>query len=238
MDIPAASLPLPECEAIWQKTLALVDFDPALLEHQLIRNAQPAYGLTLVADYPLPGDVLLGIEQLRQVCKKVLGNGVEFAADEHLHLTVYSLLRSRTTSLPEEKLTNIWFCWLSRLGKLAGQLPPLEVTLRGLAVTSSGAVLVCGAAVTDSLRWLQEQISRLPGVAAPRDVPLHVTIGQIKRPCGSRETFARMMAILCHHIAEPVGIFHFDRLHMLYYSSRLLNRVLRSETIPLTPQVR
>jgi hypothetical protein len=236
VDIPADSLPLPGCEAIWQKTLALADLDPVLLKHQLIRNAQPAYGLTLVADYPLPGDVLLGIERLRQVCKKVLGDGVEFTTDEHLHLTVYSLLRSRTTPLPEEELANIWLCWLPRLEELAGKLPPLGVILLGLAVTSSGSVLVCGAAVTDSLSWFQEQVGRLPGVAAPRDVPLHVTIGQIKRPCGSRETFARTMAVLGHHIAEPVGMFHFNRLHVLYYSSRLLNRVLRSETIPLAPR--
>lgn len=236
MDIPAVPLPLPGCEAIWQKMLALADFESALLEHQLIRNAQPAYGLTLVADYPLPGDVLLGIERLRQVCKTALGDGVEFVANEHLHLTIYSLLRSRMIPLPEEELANIWLCWLPQLGELASKVPPLVVTLQGLAVTSSGAVLVCGAAIMDSLRWLQEQISWLPGVAAPRDVPLHVTIGQIKRPCGSRENFARTMAILRHHIAEPVGMLHFDRLHMLYYSSRLLDRVLRSETIPLAPQ--
>lgn len=236
MDIPADFLPLPGCEAIWQKTLALANFDPALLEHQLIRNAQPAYGLTLVADYPLPDDVLLGIERLRQACKKILGDGVEFATDEHLHLTVYSLLRSRTTSLSEEELANILLCWLPRLGKLAGKLPPLGVILRGLAVTSSGSVLVCGATITDSLRWLQEQVGRLPGVSAPRDVPLHVTIGQIKRPCGSREIFARTTAALRRHIDEPVGMFRFNRLHVLYYSSRLLDRVLRSETIPLAPQ--
>lgn len=232
MDAAADSFSLSECEVIWQKTLSLTDFDPAVLEHQLTRNAQPAYGLTLVADYPLPDDVLASIERLRQVCREVLGGGIKFLSDAHLHLTVYSLLRSRNVPLPEEELAATWACWLPRLAGLAGELASLVITLRGLSVTSTGAVLVCGTA-TDDLRWLQGQVSRLPGVAAPRDIPPHVTIGQVERPCGKAGAFDAAMMTLHHYAAEPVGTLRFNRLHVLYYCSRLLDQVLRSTAIPL-----
>jgi hypothetical protein len=228
----AVSLSLPGCETIWQETLAMADFDPAVLEGKLARNACLAYGLTLVADYPLPDDVLGGIERLRRVCRQALGDGVVLYPDEHLHLTVYSLLRSRTDLLPEDVLATVWSRWLPRLEAMAGQLLSLAVPLRGLSITGNGAVLVCGAA-TDGLRWLREQVSQLPGVAAPRDIPPHITIGQVRRPCGTVDAFGQAMATLYHHAADPVGTLRSDRLHVLYYRSRLLDQVVQQAVIPL-----
>jgi 2'-5' RNA ligase len=210
----------------------MADFDPAVLEGKLIRNAHPAYGLTLVADYPLPDYVLGGIERLRQVCRRALGDGVVLYPDDHLHLTVYSLLRSRTDLLPEDVLATVWSRWLPRLAAVAGQLPSLTVPLNGLSITFNGAVLVCGAA-TDGLRWLQEQVSQLPGVAAPRDIPPHITIGQVSRPCGTPEAFDRTMATLYPHAADPVGTLRSDQLRLLYYRSRLLDQVIQQVSIPL-----
>jgi hypothetical protein len=202
----------------------MANFDPAVLEGKLVRNACPAYGLTLVADYPLPDDVLGGIERLRQVCWQALGDGVVLYSDDHLHLTVYSLLRSRTDLLPKKVLATVWSRWLPRLEAM--------VPLKGLSITVNGAVLVCGAA-TDGLRWLQEQVSQLPGVAAPRNIPPHITIGQVKRPCGSVDAFGQAMATLYHHAADPVGTLRSDRLRVLYYRSRLLDQVIQQALIPL-----
>lgn len=223
---------LPECEAIWQRTLALTDFDSATLERERVRSAHPAYGLTLVADYPLPSNLLTEIERLRGVCRLVLGNAVELFPDERLHLTVYSLMRSRVNPLSEEELAGIWSCWLLQLEKIAGQASALAVPLRGLAVTRNGGVLVCGA-TTDGLRWLQDQVSGLPCVAAPRNVPPHVTIGQLKRPCGKMETFKEAMSALYQHSADAVGTLHAARLRMLYYGSRLLGQLIRAAVITL-----
>jgi len=232
VDNAAPSFPLPGCEAVWQETLAMADFDPAVLAGKLARNACPAYGLTLVADYPLPDDVLGGIERLRQVCRGALGDGVVLYPDDHLHLTVYSLLRSRTDLLPEDVLATVWSRWLPRLEAVVGQLPSLAVPLKGLSITVTGAVLVCGTA-TDGLRWLQEQVSQLPGVAAPRDIPPHITIGQVRRPCGTPDAFDRAMATLYHHVADAVGTVRSDRLRVLYYRSRLLDQVIQQASIPL-----
>ncbi len=222
----------PECEAVWQKTLAMADFEPALLAHERIRNAQPAYGLTLVADYPLPDDLLAGVRQVHRVCRQALGDRVLFYPDAHLHLTVYSLLRSRSVPLPEEELARVWSCWLPQLEVIAGQFSALEVSLRGLSVARSGVVLVCGK-TTNSLQALQEQVSRLPGVAAPRKVPPHVTIGRIEAPCGTPRAFGQAMAALSRHAAHPVGTLRLARLRVLYYRSRLLDQVIRSAVIPL-----
>jgi len=227
-----ASPSLPECEAIWQETLAMADFDPMALQHERARNARLAYGLTLVADYPLPDDVLAGVERLRRVCRQALGDGVLLYPDEHLHLTVYSLLRSRADPLPEEGLAAVWSGWLPRLEEIAGQLPSLAVLLQGLSITRNGAVLVCGVA-SDGLRWLQAQVSRLPGVAAPRGIPPHITIGQVRRPCGTADAFAEAMVTLHCHAADPVGTLRSTRLRVLYYHSRLLDRVIQSAVIPL-----
>ena len=224
--------PLPACEAIWQRTCRLTDFDPVVLEQARARSAQPAYGLTLVADYPLSGDLLTGIERLRCVCRQVLDEGVELYLDDHLHLTVYSLMRSRTEPLPEEELAAVWSCWLPQLEEIARRLSSLEVPLGGLSVTWNGAVLACGA-VTDSLRRLQRQVSRLPGVAAPRDVPPHITIGQVIHPFGAARAFRRAMAVLHRHAADSVGTLRSPQLRVLYYRSRLLDQVLRSAVIPL-----
>jgi 2'-5' RNA ligase len=227
-----ASSPLPGCEAVWQKTMTLTDFDPAALEHERTRNARPAYGLTLVADYPLPDDLLANIERLRQPCRLMLGDGVELYPDDHLHLTVYSLMRSRTNPLSREELAAVWSSWLPRLKDIASELTSLVVPLQGLAVTWNGAVMICGAA-TDSLRRLQRPVSRLPDVAASRDVPPHVTIGQVKRPCGTTEAFGKAMTALRRHAADSIGSLHSARLHVLYYRSRLLDQVIQSEAIDL-----
>lgn len=221
---------LPGCGAIWQKTLALKDFDPATLERERDRNTQPAYGLTLVADYPLSSDLLANVERLRQVCRQVLGDRVEFYPDDHLHLTVYSLLRSRIHPLPRKELAEVWSCWLPRLKEMAAELPVLEVPLRGMSVTWNGAVLVCGMA-TDGLQWLQAQVSQLPDVAAPRAVPPHVTIGQVMHPCGTVRAFNKAMSALHRHAADPMGTLRSARLHMLYYGSRLLDRIVQSAGI-------
>ena len=223
--------PPAECEAIWQRTMLMDNFDPEALEHERTRNVQPAYGLTLVADYPLCAELLTGIDRLRRACRRVLGAGVELYPDDHLHLTIYSLMRSRPKPLPEKELSSIWSRWLPQLKQAVKESPSLAVPLQGLAVTGNGAVLVCGKAV-DGLRQLQSRLSLLPGVAAPRDVPLHITIGQVKRPCGTAEVFAEAMSALRRWATEPVGTLRFDRLHLLYYSSRLLDLIIKSEVIP------
>jgi hypothetical protein len=232
VDDPVVLPSLPECGTIWQKTLALADFDAAVLAGKRARNACPAYGLTLVADYPLPDDVLQGIGRLRRVCRQVLGDGVTLYPDDHLHLTVYSLLRSRADPLPEAELAALWSRWLPWLETISRRLPTLVVPLQGLSITGDGAVLVCGAA-TDGFRWLQGQVSQLPGVAARRDIPPHITIGQVERPCGTTRAFDRAMAALRRHAADPVGTLCSNRLCMLYYSSRLLDCTIQQAAIPL-----
>jgi len=225
-----ATSPLPGCESLWQETLSMADFDPAALARELDRNARPAYGLTLVASYPLPEEILAAIERLRRVCRQALGDGVTLYDDEHLHLTIYSLLRSRPVPLSDEELGATWSRWRPRLEALMAGFPSLEVPLRGLSVARNGAVLVCGAA-TDGLARLQRQVSHLPGVAARRDIPPHVTIGQVRRPCGSAGVFARTMAALRRQAAAPVGTLRVNELVMLYYRSRLLDGVVRSALI-------
>lgn len=230
-DLALSSL-LPGCEAIWQETLALQDFDPAVLRHEQARNLRPAYGLTLVADYPLSQDVLAGINRLRQVCRETLGDKVQLYPDAHLHLTVYSLMRSRIEPLPKEKLAVLWPDWLHRLREVGAAAAPLSVPLRGLSITRKGAVMVCGAR-SESLSLLREQVARLPGVAASRDVPLHITIGQVRGTCGSAEAFDEAMSALRRHAAASVGVLRSTRLYLLYYRSRLLDQVIRSAVISL-----
>jgi len=122
--------------------------------------------------------------------------------------------------------------WLPLIERIAGQGQPLGLLLRGLSITWNGAVLVCGVANAEFCH-LQGCLSRLPGVAAPRDVPPHITIGQLARPFGSSEMFAAAMTSLQRYAAEPVGSFRLVRLRMLYYGSRLLDQVLCSVVIPL-----
>ncbi|UCC63307.1 MAG: 2'-5' RNA ligase family protein [Anaerolineae bacterium] len=227
-----ATSPLPGCESLWQETLRMADFDPEALAHERDRNARPAYGLTLVASYPLPEEILAGVERLRQICRQALGGRVTLYDADHLHLTIYSLLRSRPVPLSGEELEATWSRWLPRLEELAVGFPPLEVPLRGMSVAGNGAVLVCGAA-TDGLARLQRQVSQIPGVAARRDIPPHVTIGQVRRPCGSADAFARAMAALRGQAAAPVGTLRVDELVMLYYRSRLLDGVIQSAVVAL-----
>jgi hypothetical protein len=225
-----------ECETLWQETLALARFDPAEIKRQLARNLLPAHGVTLLADYPLPDDVIASIEKQRQLCQRVMGDRIEFYHDKHLHLTIYSLVRSRPAPLLEEELATMWAHWLPRMKKIASQISSLVVPLKGLVVTRDGAVLVCGVA-TEGLCWLQEQVSRLLGVAAPRDVPLHITIGQVKRVFATEEAFGEAMIALRHLGDIPVGTLHSSQLHAVYYRSRLLDQILRSEVIPLGQSV-
>jgi len=220
---------IPNLDDIWQETLGLEDFDAGRLEAAITRNQRPAYGLTLVA-HPLRGPgleprrVLEAIAELRPAWEQALP--CSFFPEEMLHFTIYSLRRSRPEPFSPAELEELWNRLLSELRPILEATPPFAISLRGLAVTADGAILI---GVNDSpvLRRLRQAIEAIPGVSQPRSYPPHVTIGQVLAPCGSTEGFRQAMGYLRAWRDVSVAELSVPALKLIYYGSRLLTTVER-----------
>ncbi|NIO69595.1 MAG: hypothetical protein GTN71_11330 [Anaerolineae bacterium] len=219
----------PSLDDIWQETLGLNDFDIGHLEAAITRNQRPAYGLTLVA-HPLAGPglgpfrVLEAIAELGLAWEQALS--CSFFPEEILHFTIYSLRRSRSEPFSPAELEELWNRLASELRPILEATPPFAVSLRGLAVTADGAILI-GVDDSPVLRRLRRAVKAIPGVSPPRSYPPHVTIGQVLAPCGSAEGFQRAMGYLRAWQDVPVGELNVPALKLIYYSSRLLATVDR-----------
>jgi 2'-5' RNA ligase len=220
---------IPNLDDIWQETLGLDDFDAGRLEAAITRNQRPAYGLTLVT-HPLRGPgleprrVLEAIAELRPAWVQALS--CSFFPEEILHFTIYSLRRSRLEPFSPAELEELWNRLVSELRPILEATSPFAVSLRGLAVTADGAILI---GVNDSpvLRRLRQAIEAIPGVSQPRSYPPHVTIGQVLAPCGSTEGFRQAMGYLRAWRDLSVAELSVPALKLIYYGSRLLATVER-----------
>jgi 2'-5' RNA ligase len=220
---------------IWQETLGLDDFDAERLEAAITRNQRPAYGLTLVA-HPLrglglePRWVLEAIAELRPAWEQALS--CSFFPEEILHFTIYSLRRSRPEPFSPAGMEELWNRLASELRRILEATPPFAVSLRGLAVTADGAILI-GVDDSPLLRRLRWAVQAIPGVSPPRSYPPHVTIGQVLAPCGSAEGFQQAMGYLRAWQDVPVGKLIVPALKLIYYRSRLLATVERAAEFTL-----
>ena len=226
---------IPNLDDIWQETLGLDDFDAGRLEAAITRNQRPAYGLTLVAQPLLgpglePRRVLEAIAELRPAWERALS--CSFFPEEILHFTIYSLRRSRPEPFSPAELEALWNRLASELRPILEAIPPFAISLRGLAVTADGAILI---GVNDSpvLRRLRQAIETIPGVSQPRSYPPHVTIGQVLAPCGSTEGFRQAMGYLRAWWDVSVGELSVPALKLIYYGSRLLATVERWQKFDL-----
>ena len=226
---------IPSLDDIWQETLGLNDFDARHLEATITRNQRPAYGLTLVV-HPLGGPGLgppRGLEaiaELRLACEQALP--CSFFPEEILHFTIYSLRRSRSKPFSLVELEKLWNRLVPELRRILEATPPFMISLRGLAVTADGAILI---GVNDSpvLRRLRRSVEAIPGVSPPRSYPPHVTIGQVLAPCGSADGFQQTMDYLRAWQDVPVGELSVPAQKLVYYSSRLLSTVEREAEFTL-----
>ena len=230
---------IPSLDDIWQETLGLDDFDAGRLEAAITRNQQPAYGLTLVV-HPLRGPgseprrVLEAIAELRSALSQAWEQPLpcSFFPEEILHLTIYSLRRSRPEPFSLAELEELWTRLASELRHILKATPPFTVSLRGLAVTADGAILI-GVDDSPVLRRLRQAVKAIPGVSPPRSYPPHVTIGQMVAPFDSKEGFRRAMGYLRTWQGVPLGELGVPALNLIYYSSRILAAVERWETFNL-----
>ena len=220
---------IPNLDDIWQETLGLDDFDAGRLEAAITRNQRPAYGLTLVAHTLRglglePRSVLEAIAELRPVWEQALL--CSFLPEEILHFTLYSLRRSRPEPFSPAELEELWNRLLSELQPILEATPPFAISLRGLAVTADGAILI-GVNDSPALRHLRQAIEAIPGVSQPRSYPPHVTIGQVLAPCGSTEGFRQAMGYLRPWQDVSVAELSVPALKLIYYGSRILATVER-----------
>jgi hypothetical protein len=222
---------IPNLDDIWQETLGLDDFDAGRLEAAIARNQRPAYGLTLVS-HPLhriaPPSAAAGQvgnwDKLRLAWEQALL--CSFFPEEIFHFTIYSLRRSRPEPFSPPDMEELWNWLASELRRILEATPPFTVSLRGLAVTADGAILI-GVDDGPVLRRLRRAVEAIPGVSPPRSYPPHVTIGQVLAPCGSAEGFRQTMGYLRVWQDAPMGELNVPALKLIYYSSRILATVER-----------
>jgi 2'-5' RNA ligase len=149
-----------------------------------------------------------------------------FLPEEILHFTIYSLRRSCPEPFSPAELEELWNRLASELRPILEATPAFAISLRGLAVTGDGAILI-GVDDNPVLRRLRRAVEAIPGVSPPRSYPPHVTIGQVLAPCGSAEGFQQTMSYLRVWQDVSVGELSVPALKLIHYSSRLLATVER-----------
>jgi 2'-5' RNA ligase len=149
-----------------------------------------------------------------------------FLPEEILHFTIYSLRRSCPEPFSPAELEELWNRLASELQPILEATPAFAISLRGLAVTADGAILI-GVDDRPVLRRLRRAVEAIPGVSPPRSYPPHVTIGQVLAPCGSAEGFQQTMSYLRVWQDVSVGELSVPALKLIHYSSRLLATVER-----------
>ena len=178
------------------------------------------------------------LSQLRLACEQVLP--CSFFPEEILHFTIYSLRRSYPEPFSPTELEELWNRLASELRRILEATPPFAVSLRGLAVTADGAILIgvddspsTGSGHSPVLRRLRQAVEAIPGVSLPRSYPPHVTMGQVLAPCGSAESFRQAMDYLRVWQDVSVGELSVPALKLIYYGSRLLATVEREAEFTL-----
>ena len=149
-----------------------------------------------------------------------------FLPEEILHFTIYSLRRSCPEPFSPAELEEMWNRLASELQPILEATLAFAISLRGLAVTADGAILI-GVDDSPVLRRLRRAVEAIPGVSPPRSYPPHVTIGQVLAPCGSAEGFQQTMSYLRVWQDVSVGELSVPALKLIHYSSRLLATVER-----------
>jgi 2'-5' RNA ligase len=149
-----------------------------------------------------------------------------FLPEEILHFTIYSLRRSCPEPFSPADLEELWNRLASELQPILEATLAFAISLRGLAVTADGAILI-GVDDSPVLRRLRRAVEAIPGVSPPRSYPPHVTIGQVLAPCGSAEGFQQTMSYLRVWQDVSVGELSVPALKLIHYSSRLLATVER-----------
>jgi 2'-5' RNA ligase len=170
------------------------------------------------------------LSQLRLTWEQALP--CSFLPEEILHFTIYSLRRSCPEPFSPAELEGLWNRLASELRPILEATPPFAISLRGLAVTADGAILI-GVDDSPVLRRLRRAVEAIPGVSPPRSYPPHVTIGQVLAPCGSAEGFQQTMSYLRVWQDVSVGELSVPALRLIYYSSRLLATVERKAEFTL-----
>ncbi len=164
------------------------------------------------------------LSQLRLAWEQALP--CTFLPEEILHFTIYSLRRSCPEPFSPADLEELWNRLASELQPILEATLAFAISLRGLAVTADGAILI-GVDDSPVLRRLRRAVEAIPGVSPPRSYPPHVTIGQVLAPCGSAEGFQQTMSYLRVWQDVSVGELSVPALKLIHYSSRLLATVER-----------
>jgi 2'-5' RNA ligase len=222
--------------------------DPGLTSSE--KNRRPSYGLTLVAGMPFPPQVSTQAQALQEGIERQVPGVFTWYAPEHLHLTLAAPLRGRYRDGPPLRAAELppqFPAFLAALQDRLRQQDPFPLSFCRADLAEHGSVLWRAEAGGDLWNDAPALIEKVPGFDRqnPAHTP-HVTLGYVRRlDRPAAELLASVQAWLEREAEAKERLERravpdsaaaqatIDRLWLVHYANRTLDRVLGQVELPL-----
>lgn len=199
------------------------------------KNTTISYGLTLVAGLPLPAAPTAEAMAVQaQFERRFPGRFIWYDAS-HLHVTLAAPLRSRYRAAPplqRSELPGDLDRFVAGLGELLARIEPFVLELGLIHLDDEGTLLIDVHGGTDVKARVTAWLAHFPECDPPKHPlnHLHISVGYLRGPTVdpalTDDLSAALKSVLpATHSTAPVRIL-VDRVWLVHYTSRTLNRVV------------
>jgi hypothetical protein len=198
------------------------------------KNAATSYGLTLVAGLPLPLVISEQVKCIQQSIDEAAPGRLEWYPTAHLHITLAALLRGRYRDGPPlawRELPADLPGFVENLMGTFAHMAPFSVRLGCLHLNSDGILALEARDETGVRDQIVMRLCNYPelDLEKPSQDPLHVSIGYLCAPtveCSAEAPVEVLQCRLANISTRSIGAFAVDRVWLVHYSNRTLNRIL------------
>lgn len=203
----------------------ILNLDAAQVGELYRKNSRASYGLTIVVGLPFPPEITDAIADVQRKFERWLPNRFEWYGLDHIHASIYALLRSQDRPLQRDDLPPDSEGFAQELVDVVSRWPPFTITFAGIRLGPDGALV----AEEDNLeRRLVSRLSTHPKVALPKHIRgLTPVIGFLttSEPFSSEEEKTHFEKEFTSLQDLSVGCMEVDRIWLVHYGHRTLSDV-------------
>jgi len=203
--------------------------EPEAVQRTIARNAATSFGLTLVAGLPFPADLQARLGAVCRQIESLAPNRFRWYRPEHLHATLVAPRRGIYRPAPpltRDDLPPDLAGFVRDLTATLAGMRPFSLALAGVHLTPNGLL---AAREKTAIQPLVALLGRHPALDAPKtNTGLHITLGYLKQsPAeGKIEEDAPFIAALRRLREEDLGAVVVERIWLVHYANRTLNRIV------------
>ncbi len=207
----------------------MLELDENLVRATISKNAAASYGLTIVGGLPFPDAMTAHVLDAQQILEAAAPNRFRWYTAQQLHATLYAPLRGRYRAAPALRLDELpgdLDRFVGDLLQAARKLEPFVLDMAGARLTAEGFVMAFERTTEHPFIVGLHQYVELDTPKTVRG--LHVAIGALERPEWSAPQLgsSRLRHVLDRLLDEPLGSVVVDRVWLVHYARRTLDRIV------------